>query len=57
VSTAALRSASTFGQPNVFDSLEAGLAIDDFWPSLYIGADRVAEMQRRQQFALWPQTT
>jgi len=42
-----------FGWPNVFSPSEAGLAIEDVWPSLYIGADRVEEMARKVRTLEW----
>lgn len=46
----------TFGQPSVFDPMETGLAIEDVWPSLHIGADRVEEMKRKVTQLDWAQT-
>jgi len=43
----------TFGQPNVFAPMRAGLVIEDIWPSLYIGADRVDPMRRKTQQLGW----
>jgi hypothetical protein len=43
----------TFGWPNVFSPEDSGLALEDAWPSLYIGAERVGEMQRKTQQFAW----
>ncbi len=43
----------SFGYPCVFNPMETGLAIEDVWPSLYIGADRVDEMKRKIEELDW----
>ena len=43
----------TLGRPCVFAPMETGLAIEDIWPSLYIGADRVEEMKRKSGQCEW----
>ena len=42
-----------FGWPNVFSPEQAGMAIDDVWPSLYIGVERVEEMKRKIEQCPW----
>jgi len=44
-----------YGLPCVFDPTDRGLLIEDVWPSLYIGADRVAEMARKVETLSWAQ--
>ncbi|MHC4202002.1 MAG: hypothetical protein ACYSU0_18590, partial [Planctomycetota bacterium] len=42
-----------FGFPTVFNAMETGLAIEDIWPSIYIGADSVDEMKRKTKDLPW----
>ncbi len=37
----------SFGTPCVFNPFDSGLTIEDTWPALYYGADRVEEMRRK----------
>lgn len=46
----------TFGQPNVFDPMGTCLAIEDVWPGLHIGTNRVEEMRRKVTQFDWGQT-
>jgi len=41
------------GWPNVFSPEGHGLAIEDVWPSLYIGADRVSEIAGKARRLPW----
>ncbi len=41
------------GWPHVFSPEDRGLAIDDVWPSLYVGAERVPEMRRKVTALPW----
>jgi hypothetical protein len=43
----------TFGWPNVFSPEDSGMLIEDIYPSLYIGADRVEEMRRKADNLGW----
>ncbi len=44
---------TAFGWPNTFDPYDKGLAIEDVWPSLYIGAARVPELARKAGALPW----
>ena len=48
-----LKHQPTFGQPSVFNAMETGLAIEDLWPSLFIGAERIEEMKRKINSLPW----
>ncbi len=43
----------SFGFPCVFNPMEAGMAIEAIWPSLYIGTDRVDEIKRKTSSLPW----
>ena len=43
----------TFGYPNVFSAHDRGLLIEDIWPTLYIGANRVDAMRERIATSDW----
>lgn len=43
----------SFGWPNVFSPEGCGPAIEDVWPSLFIGADRAGEMRRKVENLAW----
>jgi len=48
-----LPSAPSYGWPNVFSLEQTGTAIEDVWPSLYIGVERVKEMKRKVRECPW----
>jgi hypothetical protein len=43
----------SYGWPDVFSPEGCGPAIEDVWPSLHIGADRVEEMKRKVSLLAW----
>ena len=51
--TASVTPRPVYGWPNVFSPESTGMAIEDVWPSLYIGADRVDEMARKAESLPW----
>ena len=42
-----------YGWPNVFSPEDTGMAIEDVWPPLYIGVERVDEMKRKVAECEW----
>lgn len=53
----ALPFAPTFGWPNVLCPEDRGLAIEDVWPSLYIGHEGAREAARKVQTLDWAKAT